>query len=671
MKGQWKKVDELCIKTIMMLSVDAVEQAQSGHPGMPMGDAAMAYVLWDKFLRHNPKNPAWLNRDRFILSAGHGSMLLYSLLHLTGHDISLSDIRNFRQWESKTPGHPEYSLPCGIETTTGPLGQGFATGVGMAIAQKYLASMFNRPGFPLVDYDIYAICSDGDLMEGVSSEAASLAGHLKLGNIVYLYSDNKISIEGPTDLTFSDDVVKRFQSYGWHTPKVDGYDLRAIEQAIRKARYEKEMPSLILARTHIGYCSPNQQDCASVHGAPLGGDEVQILRKVVGWPSRSFYVPREALTHMREALKRGKALEDKWKTLYKRYKQKHPELADTWERLVKRQLPRGWDKGLPSFKHEDGAVATRSASGKFLNAVAAKMPELLGGSADLAPSNNTFLKDFPEYAPGAPGRNMHFGVREHAMGAALNGMALSGMLIPYGGTFLIFSDYMRASQRLAALMGQRVVYVFTHDSVGLGEDGPTHQPVEQLAAHRAMPNMLAIRPADANETVEAWRLALKNTGGPTALILSRQKLPIIDRAKHARASGVRRGGYVILDSKGRPDVILLASGSEVHLCLEAAESLTDEGYRVRVVNMASFELFDRQTKRYRDSVLPPDIRARLAVEAAATLPWYKYVGIEGEVLGIDRFGASAPAKVIFKKLGFTAANVAKGAKALVRSTRGA
>jgi transketolase len=671
MKGQWKKIDELCIKTIMMLSVDAVEQAQSGHPGMPMGDAAMAYVLWERFLRHNPKNPAWPNRDRFVLSAGHGSMLLYSLLHLTGHDISLSDLKNFRQWESKTPGHPEYCLPCGIETTTGPLGQGFATGVGMAIAQKYLASMFNRPGFPLLDYDIYAICSDGDLMEGVASEAASLAGHLRLGNIAYLYSDNKISIEGPTDLAFTDDVAKRFQSYGWHTQKVDGYDLASIGEAIRKARAEKERPSLILARTHIGYCSPNQQDCASVHGAPLGVDEVQILRRAVGWPNRSFLVPKEALAQMRKAVKRGKDLEDKWKALFKRYKQKHPDLADTWERLAEGRLPRGWDKGLPSFKPEDGAVATRSASGKFLNAVATRLPELLGGSADLAPSNNTFLKDFPEFAPGVPGRNLHFGVREHAMGAALNGMALSGMLIPYGGTFLIFSDYMRASQRLAALMGKRVVYVLTHDSVGLGEDGPTHQPVEQLAALRAMPNMLTMRPADANETVEAWKLALKNTGGPTALILSRQKLPIIDRSRHPGAGGVRRGGYVISDSKERPDVILLASGSEVHLCLEAAEALTDEGYRVRVVNMASFELFDRQTKRYRDSVLPPDIGTRLAVEAAATLPWYKYVGLEGEVLGIDRFGASAPAKVIFKKLGFTAANVAKRARALVRSRKGA
>ncbi len=667
MKGEWKKLDELCIKSIMMLSVDAVEQAQSGHPGMPMGDAAMAYVLWSKFLRHNPKNPAWHNRDRFVLSAGHGSMLLYSLLYLTGHGISLSDIKNFRQWESKTPGHPEYCLPCGIETTTGPLGQGFSTGVGMAIAQEYLASMFNKPGFPLLDYHIYAICSDGDLMEGVASEAASLAGHLKLGNIVYLYSDNKISIEGPTDLTFTDDVVGRFRSYGWHTQKVDGYDLAGIEKAIKNAKDEKSKPSLIIARTHIGYCSPNKQDCAAVHGAPLGENEVELLRKVVGWPNRRFYVPEQALNHMRKAVVRGRSQEAKWNAMLRKYKNKHPELARLWQRLSERRLPDGWDTGLPKFKPEDGAIATRSASGKFLNSVAAKFPELIGGSADLAPSNNTHLKDYTDFAPDMPGRNLHFGVREHAMGAALNGMALSGMLIPYGGTFLIFSDYMKAAQRLAALMGQRVIYVLTHDSVGLGEDGPTHQPVEQLSAHRSMPNMLTIRPSDANETVEAWKVALKNQKGPTAIVLSRQKLPVIDRSKYSAASGLKRGGYVLFDSKGRPDIILLGSGSEVHLCTDAAEALTKEGYRVRVVNMASFELFDMQSKRYRDSVLPSEVRRRLAVEAGATLPWHKYVGLDGTVIGIDRFGASAPAKVIFQKLGFTSGNVVKQAKTLLRT----
>jgi transketolase len=664
---EWKRIDELCIKTIMMLSVDAVERAQSGHPGMPMGDAAMAYVLWTKFLKHNPKNPGWYNRDRFVLSAGHGSMLLYSLLHLTGHDISLADLKDFRQWESKTPGHPEYCLPCGIETTTGPLGQGFSTGVGMAIAQKYLASMFNKPGSALVDYNIYAICSDGDMMEGVSSEAASLAGHLKLGNIVYLYSDNKISIEGSTELAFTEDVAKRFQSYGWHTQKVDGYDLEALEKAIRTARADKRRPSLIIVRTHIGYQSPNKQDCATVHGAPLGTDEVRELRRILNWPNRHFYVPTQALRHMRKAVKNGRDAESKWKAMFKRYKRRYPKLAAKWMELSGRKLPEGWDRGLPRFKPSDGALATRSASGKFLNAVASKMPELIGGSADLAPSNNTYLNGYPNFAPGKAGRNLHFGVREHAMAAALNGMALSRMLIPYGGTFLIFSDYMRASQRLAALMGVQVIYVLTHDSVGLGEDGPTHQPVEQIAAHRAMPNMVEIRPADGNETVEAWKVALKRKDGPTALILSRQKLPVLDRSKYAPASGLKRGAYVLSDSKGKPDIILLASGSEVSLCLDAAEDLRRDGLKVRVVNMASFELFDRQPKAYRDSVLPPETRRRLAVEAGARLPWYKYVGLDGEVLGIDRFGASAPVKVIFKKLGFTSANVAKQARELLRT----
>ena len=665
MTGQWKKIDELCIKTIMMLSVDAVERANSGHPGMPMGDAAMAYVLWTKFLRHSPKNPAWHNRDRFVLSAGHGSMLLYSLLHLTGHDISMADIKDFRQWESKTPGHPEYCLPCGIEMTTGPLGQGFSTGVGMAMAQKYLARMFNKPGFPLVDYNIYAICSDGDVMEGVSSEAASLAGHLELGNMIYLYSDNSISIEGSTELAFSDNVAKRFQSYGWHTQKVDGYDLGGIEKALRTAKAEKNRPSLIISRTHIGYCSPNKQDSATAHGAPLGQDEVKLLRQVVDWPSRKFYVPQQALRHMRKAVKKGREVEARWKALFGKYRRKHPELAAKWDELSARKLPEGWSRGLPVFKPSDGAMATRSASGKFLNAVASRIPELIGGSADLAPSNNTFLSGYPEFAPGKAGRNLHFGVREHAMGAALNGMALSGMLIPYGGTFLIFSDYMRPAQRLAALMGIRVVYVFTHDSVGLGEDGPTHQPVEQVTAHRAMPNMTAIKPADANETVKAWKVALKHLSGPVALILTRQKLPVIDRKKYAPASGLSRGAYVISDSKGKPDIVLIASGSEVHLCLEAAEVLRAEGRRVRVVNMASFELFDMQPKRYRDSVLPPALRRRLAVEAGATLSWHKYVGLEGDIIGVDRFGASAPGNVVFEKLGFTTKNIVRRARKLL------
>jgi transketolase len=660
-----RKIDDLCIKTIMMLSADAVQRANSGHPGMPMGDATMAYVLWQKFLRHNPNDPAWHNRDRFVLSAGHGSMLLYSLLHLTGHDISLGDIKDFRQWESKTPGHPEYCLQCGIETTTGPLGQGFATGVGMAMAERYLKKTFNRPGFRLLDYNIYGIVSDGDLMEGVSAEAASLAGHLKLGNIVYLYSDNRITIEGSTDISFTENVKKRFDAYGWHTEKVDGYDTVAIERAIRRAKGEREKPSLIIARTHIGYGSPSKQDTADAHGAPLGKDEIRLVKKNLGMPARGFYVPREVLRHMRKAVGTGRQLQKKWDSTLKRYAKRYPQLAEKWEMLSNDTLPEGWQSSLPRFRPSDGAVATRSASGKVLNSIADILPQLVGGSADLAPSNNTFLKGQPVFEPGRPGRNVHFGVREHAMGSVLNGMALSGMLIPYGGTFLIFSDYMRPAERLAALMGVHVVYVFTHDSIGVGEDGPTHQPVEQLAAHRSMPNMLTIRPADANETVQAWKVAIQHRGGPVALVLTRQKLPVIDRRIYAPAGKLKKGGYVIFDSRKKVDVILMASGSEVHLCLDAAAILHKEGLGVRVVSMPSFELFDMQTEGYRNSVLPLDVRGRVAVEAGATLGWHKYAGIDGTVIGIDRFGASAPGDVVYGKLGLTPGRIARTARLLI------
>lgn len=659
------RIDDLCIRTIMMLSADAVQRARSGHPGMPMGDAAMAYVLWSKFLRHNPKNPEWQNRDRFVLSAGHGSILLYSLLHLTGHDISLGDIKDFRQWGSKTPGHPEYHLPLGIETTTGPLGQGFATGVGMAMAEKYLAQMFNRPGFPLIDYHIYGIVSDGDLMEGISSEAASLAGHLKLGNIVYLYSDNKITIEGSTELSFTESVQRRFQAYGWHTERVDGYDLKGLEQAIRRARKDKDRPSLLIARTRLGYGCPGKQDCPSAHGAPLGTEEIALVKRLFTFPQKEFHIPREALAHMRKAVQRGRELEGKWKGLFRGYRKKYPELAQMWDELRSGRLPGGWEKNLPVFHPSDGPMATRSASGKVLNALAEDLPQLVGGSADLAPSNNTHLKKYPDFTPEQAGRNIHFGVREHAMGAVLNGMALSGMLIPYGGTFLVFSDYLRPAERLAALMGVRVIYVFTHDSIGVGEDGPTHQPVEHLTSLRAIPGFTVIRPADANETAEAWRLAVERIKGPVALILSRQNLPVLDRTAHAPAHGLRKGAYVLSDSDGKPDIILIGSGSEVHLCLEAAEALKKDGLRARVVNMASFELFESQPEAYRSEVLPPDIERRLAVEAGATLCWHKYVGLKGSVLGIDRFGASAPGKVLFEKFGFTVDNVVKHAKALL------
>jgi transketolase len=659
-------LDLLCINTIRMLSADAVQQANSGHPGMPMGDAAMAYILWTKFLRHNPKNPKWQNRDRFVLSAGHGSMLLYSLLHLTGHNISLDDIRNFRQWGSKTPGHPEICIDCGIETTTGPLGQGFATGVGMAMAEKYLSEMFNRPGYPLLDYTIYGIVSDGDLMEGLSSEAASLAGHLKLGKIVYLYSDNKISIEGSTDLAFTEDVAKRFDAYNWHVLRVDGNDLKGIEKAVAAAKKEKNRPSIIIARTHIGFGSPHKQDTAEAHGSPLGEEELKLTKQNLGWPLKKFLIPGQALRHMRKAVPKGKKDEQAWGSLFRKYEKKFPDQAKTWNMLVSGKHPEGWEKLLPIFKPEDGAVATRSASGKVLNAVAEKFPHLIGGSADLAPSNNTYLKKYADFGIVKGGRNIHFGVREHAMGAILNGMALSGMLIPYGGTFLVFSDYMRPAIRLAALMETHVVYVFTHDSIGLGEDGPTHQPIGHLSSLRAMPHLYVIRPADANETAVAWKIALTDPKRPHALVLSRQNLPVHDRNKYAPADSAEKGGYILLDCKRTPDIILLSSGAEIHITLAAAEELQRTGVQARVVNMVSFELFEQQSAAYKNRILPPGVETRLAVEAAASQSWYRYVGLKGEVIGIDRFGASAPAKVLLEKFGFTQDNIITHAKKMLK-----
>ncbi|MBI5632174.1 MAG: transketolase [Nitrospirae bacterium] len=660
-------IDQLCINTIRMLSADAVQQANSGHPGMPMGDAAMAYVLWSRFLRHNPKNPHWQSRDRFVLSAGHGSMLLYSLLHLTGHNISLDDIKNFRQWESKTPGHPEYCLDCGIETTTGPLGQGFATGVGMAMAEKYLSDMFNKPGFPLLDYNIYGIVSDGDLMEGLSSEAASLAGHLKLGKIIYLYSDNKITIEGTTDIAFTEDVAKRFDAYGWHVQHADGEDLKGIEKAIAAAKKDKSRPSIILVRTHIGFGSPHKQDTPDVHGSPLGEEELKLTKQNLGWPQKKFYIPAQALRQMRKAVPKGKIEESSWRSMFRNYAKKYPELAKSWDTITTGKLPEGWEKLLPVFTPADGSIATRSASGKVLNAIADKLPHLVGGSADLAPSNNTHLKKYADFGAAKGGRNIHFGVREHAMGAIMNGMALSKMLIPYGGTFLVFSDYMRPAIRLAALMETHGVYVFTHDSIGLGEDGPTHQPVGHLSSLRAMPHLYVIRPADANETAIAWKLAIRDPKRPHALILSRQNLPVLDRKKYGPAEGAEKGGYVLLDCKGTPDIILLSSGAEIHPTLAAAEELQENGVKTRVVNMVSFEVFEQQTAAYKNAVLPLKVEKRLAVEAAATQSWYRYVGLRGDVIGIDRFGASAPAKILFEKFGFTKENIAARAKKLLRT----
>lgn len=662
------QLDQLCINTVRCLAMDGVQKANSGHPGMPMGAAPMAYVLWTRFLRHNPRNPHWPNRDRFILSAGHGSMLLYSLLHLTGYDLSLDELKQFRQWGSKTPGHPENLLVAGIEMTTGPLGQGFATGVGMAIAQKYLAARFNRPGHELLDYRIYGIVSDGDLMEGVSHEAASLAGHLGLDNIVYLYDDNHISIEGSTDLAFTEDAGKRFEAYGWFVQRLgDGNDLSAIDGAIRAAQASKGKPSIIMVRTHIAYGAPHAQDTAEAHGAPLGEEEIKLTKQAYGWPVEpKFYVPGEALAHFREAIERGARAEADWKSRRDAYKQANPYLAGEWERFERGERPEGWAAKIPSFKVTDGPMATRQASGKVLHAIAPNLPELIGGSADLAPSTNTYVKGLGDFSKANYGaRNLHFGVREHAMGSILNGMALSG-LIPYGGTFMIFSDYARPAVRLAALMEAHSIFVFTHDSIFLGEDGPTHQPIEHLPALRAILNLMLIRPADANETAVAWRVAIERRGGPVALALTRQVLPVIDRTKYASAEGLARGGYVLAEAPGKsPEVILIASGSEVAVALEAFEKLTVEGIAARVVSLPSWDIFEKQAQAYKNEVLPPSVTARLAIEAAAPLGWDRYVGPKGAVIGMTRYGASAPYKVLADKFGFTAANVIQRAKELL------
>jgi transketolase len=648
--------------------MDGVQKANSGHPGMPMGAAAMAYVLWTQFLKHHPRQPGWPNRDRFVLSAGHGCMLLYGLLHLTGYDLTLDDIQQFRQWGSKTPGHPEYDLPCGIETTTGPLGQGFSTGVGMAIAQKYLAAYFNRPGHEVVDYTICGIVSDGDLMEGVASETASLAGHLGLDNIVYLYDDNHISIEGSTDLAFTEDARRRFEAYGWFVQEVpDGNDLEAIKQAVAAARAEKGKPSLIKVRTHIAYGSPNKQDNAEAHGAPLGAEEVKLTKQNLGWPTEpTFYIPEGALAHFREAVAQGQRAEAEWQERLRAYRQAFPELAAEWDRYVRGELPEAWTAKIPIFKPADGPMATRQASGKVLNAVAPVLPLLLGGSADLAPSNNTYLKGMGDFGRGNyGGRNFHFGVREHGMAAILNGMALGGLL-PYGGTFMVFSDYARPAIRLAAMMKAHSIFVFTHDSIFLGEDGPTHQPVEHLPALRAIPNLSVIRPADANETAVAWRVALERRDGPVALALTRQGVPVIDRSRYASAEGLARGGYVLADAPGKaPEVVLIASGSEVAVALDAYEKLTAEGIATRVVSLPCWDLFERQPQKYKDEVLPPSVSACLAIEAAVPLGWERYVGTKGAVIGMTRFGASAPYKVLAEKFGFTAANVVQRAKELL------
>jgi len=653
--------DQLCINTIRMLAADAVEKARSGHPGMPMGAAAMAYVLWTRFLRHNPQNPAWPDRDRFVLSAGHGSMLLYSLLHLTGYDLALDELKNFRQWESKTPGHPEHGITPGVETTTGPLGQGFANGVGMAIAERHLASVFNRPGHEIVNHFTYGIVSDGDLMEGISHEAASLAGHLGLGKLIYLYDDNHISIEGSTDIAFTEDRLKRFAAYGWHVQQVtDGNDLEQLSAAIAAAREETRRPSFIAVRTHIGYGSPNKQDTSGVHGEPLGAEELKLTKQNLNWPAEpAFYLPEEAVSHFHEALEKGAQLDRNWQEAFAAYQTAHPELAARWRQWTDGSLPEAWEEEMPVFNADTKGIATRVASGKVLNAIAGRITNLMGGSADLAPSTKTLIDNEGDFQPpGFEGRNMRFGVREHAMGGILNGMALHGGLIPYGATFLIFSDYMRPAIRLAALMKLHVIYVFTHDSIGLGEDGPTHQPIEQLAALRAIPNLKVVRPCDANETVEAWKAALKSIGGPVALVLTRQNLPVLDRTVYRPAAGLQKGAYVLRDPQdSRPDLLLMASGSEVHIALAAAAALSDKGIAVRVVSMPCWELFDEQPEGYRRLALPPEVTARLAIEAGSPQGWHRYVGSRGIVIGLTHFGASAPYEVLYEKFGLTADHV--------------
>jgi len=662
-------LDELCINSIRFLAVDAVQKANSGHPGMPMGAAPMAYVLWTKFLKFNPANPAWTDRDRFILSAGHGSMLLYSLLYLTGYDLSMSELKNFRQWGSKTPGHPEYGHAPGVETTTGPLGQGFATGVGMAIAERSLAARFNKPGHDVVDHYTFGIVSDGDLMEGISHEAASLAGHLGLGKLIYLYDDNHISIEGKTDLAFTEDRGARFEAYGWHVQHVeDGNDIAGIAAALEAAKKETGRPSLICVHTKIGYGAPNKQDTPGVHGEPLGADEIKAAKENLGWPlDPAFYVPDEALANYRQAVARGKESESGWQSRFDAYRKEYPDLAAELERRMKGELPTGWDKDIPVYPADAKGKATRAISGEVLNAIAKNVPELMGGSADLAPSTKTLIKGEGGFQHDAYSqRNLHFGVREHGMGGILNGMALHGGLIPYGATFLIFSDYMRPSIRLASLMGIKVIYVFTHDSIALGEDGPTHQPIEQLASLRAMPVLKVIRPADANETAEAWRQAMLSKKEPVVLSLTRQNVPTLDRNEMAPAEGLARGAYVLKDFNGSsPEVILLATGSEVHVALEAAEVLAAKGKSVRVVSMPCVELFNAQSAEYKDSVLPPSVTARVAVEAGATQGWYRWVGNSGRVIGLDHFGASAPYKELYKHFGITAEKVTEAALALL------
>jgi transketolase len=678
------EIDQLCINTIRFLSVDAVQQANSGHPGMPLGAAPMAYTLWTRFLKHNPRNPAWFDRDRFVLSAGHGSMLLYSLLHLTGYELSLEDLKQFRQWGGRTPGHPERGHTPGVEVTTGPLGQGFSNAVGMAIAEAGLAARYNRPGLEIIGHTTYVIASDGDLMEGVASEAASLAGHLRLGKLICLYDDNEVTLAGGTNLTFTEDRVRRFDGYGWQTLSVaDGNDIAAIDAALQAARAETGRPTLIAVRTHIGYGSPHKQDTFEAHGSPLGVEEVRLTKERLGWPAEPpFLVPEPALTCFREALARGERAEAEWNDRMAAYARAFPDLAQEMESRIRGELPHGWDANIPAFPADAKGLATRVASGRVMNAIAPLLPALMGGSADLNPSTHTTLNGLGDLGAASDnpvlqgsaggglsfaGRNLHFGVREHAMGAITNGLAAHGGTLPYGSTFLIFSDYMRPPLRLAALMKLHVIHVFTHDSIAVGEDGPTHQPVEQLASLRAIPDVTVIRPADANETAVAWRVACETRDRPVLLVLTRQSVPTLDRQRFASADGLRRGAYVLSDaSGGRPELILIASGSEVSLMMSAAERLQSQQVAVRCVSMPSWELFNLLPQSERDAVLPPLVTARLAIEMGASQGWHRYVGDTGDVLCVERFGASAPGEVVQREYGFTVDEVCRRALALRR-----
>ena len=666
------ELESKAINTIRFLSADCVQQAKSGHPGLPMGAAAMAYTIWTRHLKFNPRNPSWPDRDRFVLSGGHGSMLLYSLLYLTGYDLPLEELKNFRQWGSRTPGHPEYGLTPGVEVTTGPLGQGFSNGVGMGIAATHLAAIFNRPGHEVIDHTIYAIVTDGDLMEGVASEAASLAGHLRLGRLIYLYDNNHISIDGKTELAFTEDRAKRFEAYGWHVQNIpDGNDVQAIDQAIQKAKADPR-PSLIICRTHIGYGLPTRQDTEKAHGEPPGDEELDGAKRKLGWPVQPrFFVPDDVLAFFRQAVTRGEKVESEWHARLGAYRKAYPDLAGELERRLQGDLPEGWDSKLTEFPPDAKGMATRIASGKVLNALAANLPELIGGSADLAPSNKTWIDGFPSFQADTPtGRNFHFGVREHAMGAAVNGMAVHGGVIPYGGTFLVFSDYMRPAIRLSALSDYPSIWVFTHDSIGLGEDGPTHQPIEHLAALRSIPKLTIIRPADANEVSEAWKYVIQHRHGPTALVLTRQNTPVYDRSVYAPADSLQRGAYIMADlGDNPPELILMASGSEVSLIVQAGANLAAEGVNVRLVSFPSWELFERQDQKYQEAVFPVRIKARLAVEAGVAQGWKRWVGDQGSIISIEKFGASAPYQTIYEHYGLTVENVVSQAREMLLRLR--